>query len=262
MRLTQCLLLSPLTYFYEEEAPAEGSCSLSNLPINPKETIPNLSKHTKSAVAMTTSSNDVTLPKSNRFSKDGVQDSHRIEAAPLNIQPVEPAKTSQTYQDAVELAQFDQILAEPEQARSRFRVFMIMAALFSVLFISALNTTTVGTAIPTICAQLHSASGYAWIGGAYVLANAAAAPIWSKLSDIWGRKLILLAAVALYFFSSIICALAVSMKMLLVGRAVQGTAAGGLMQLVFITISDLFSMRFLLLSHPRTQPVKTFANDY
>ena len=99
------------------------------------------------------------------------------------------------------------------------------------------------TAIPTICRELNSASGYAWIGGAYLLGNAAAAPIWAKLSDIWGRKLILLSAVLGYFLASILCALASSMDMLIAGRALQGVAGGGLSQLVNIVISDSFSMR-------------------
>jgi len=97
--------------------------------------------------------------------------------------------------------------------------------------------------VPTIASELHSSSGYIWIGGAYLLANAAAGPIWAKLSDIWGRKPILLSAVALFFASSIVCAQASSMKMLIIGRAFQGTAAGGLIQMVMITIYDLFSMR-------------------
>jgi len=101
----------------------------------------------------------------------------------------------------------------------------------------------VATAVPTIASDLHSSSGYVWIGGAYLLANAAAGPIWAKLSDIWGRKPVLLSAVALFFVSSIVCAQAVSMRMLIIGRAFQGAAGGGLIQLVVITISDLFSMR-------------------
>lgn len=44
------------------------------------------------------------------------------------------------------------------------------------------------TAVPTISAELHGASGYAWISAAYLLANATTAPVWAKLSDIWGRK--------------------------------------------------------------------------
>ena len=103
--------------------------------------------------------------------------------------------------------------------------------------------TIVATAIPTITSDLRSSSGYSWIGGAYLLANAAGAPLWSKFSDIWGRKLIILIAISMFLGSSILCALAKSMKILIVGRALQGTAGGGLIQLVNIVISDIFSMR-------------------
>jgi EmrB/QacA subfamily drug resistance transporter len=130
-----------------------------------------------------------------------------------------------------------------EKDRSKFRITMILLALFLSLFIAALDATIVATAIPTITSDLKSPSGYAWIGGAYLIANAAGAPIWAKLSDIWGRKPILLAAVALFIASSIICALAVDMKMLIAGRAVQGSAGGGLIMMVNIVISDIFSMR-------------------
>jgi MFS family permease len=89
-------------------------------------------------------------------------------------------------------------------------------------------------------------------GGAYLLANATAAPVWVKLSDIWGRKPILLLAVGMYFITSIICAVSTTMKMLIIGRACQGTAGGGLMQLVNVTVSDLFSLRFPLYIHVLT----------
>lgn len=145
--------------------------------------------------------------------------------------------------ESFELSEVGGTLPGPGIARSKLKMLAILTALFLSLFIAALDQSIVATAIPTISAQLHSASGYTWIAGAYFLANAAAAPIWSKLSDIWGRKPILLAAVATFFGSSIICARASSMKMLIVGRSLQGTAGGGLIQLVNIVISDLFSMR-------------------
>ncbi|CAI7593671.1 unnamed protein product [Penicillium manginii] len=99
------------------------------------------------------------------------------------------------------------------------------------------------TAIPTIAARFGSASGYMWIGGAYLLANAASACIWGKLSDIWGRKPLLLLAVGLFFVSSIVCATAMEMAILILGRSLQGVAGGGLLQIVTIIISDLFSVR-------------------
>ena len=52
------------------------------------------------------------------------------------------------------------------------------------MFTTALDQTIVATAVPTITSELHSASGYVWIGGAYMLANAAGGPIWAKISDI------------------------------------------------------------------------------
>ncbi|KAL8684422.1 MAG: hypothetical protein Q9224_006359, partial [Gallowayella concinna] len=97
------------------------------------------------------------------------------------------------------------------------------------LFIAALDITIVATAIPTISSELHSASGYLWIGGAYLLANAAGAPLWAKLSDIWGRKPILMAAVTMFAGSSVACAMAKSIEMLIIGRAFQGTTGGGLL---------------------------------
>jgi EmrB/QacA subfamily drug resistance transporter len=128
-------------------------------------------------------------------------------------------------------------------SRSKFRISMILIACFLSLFVAALDVTIVATAIPTITSDLHSPSGYAWIGGAYLIASAAGVPLWGKLSDIWGRKIMLLAAAALFMGSSVLCALAVDMKMLIAGRAIQGVAGGGLIVLVNIVISDLFSMR-------------------
>ncbi|TAQ88678.1 hypothetical protein B7494_g3013 [Chlorociboria aeruginascens] len=128
-------------------------------------------------------------------------------------------------------------------SRSKFRITMILIACYLSLFIAALDVTIVATAVPTITAELDSPSGYAWIGGAYLIATAAGAPLWGKFSDIWGRKIMLLAAVALFMGSSVLCALAIDMKMLIAGRSLQGAAGGGLIMLVSIVISDVFSMR-------------------
>lgn len=108
---------------------------------------------------------------------------------------------------------------------------------------AALDATIVATAAPTITTELNSAAGYTWIGGAYLLAHAASGPIWAKLSDIWGRKIIILSALVMFFVSSAVCATAKTMEALIIGRAFQGSAGGGLILLVHVCISDLFSMR-------------------
>ncbi|KAK6857722.1 hypothetical protein PG995_005421 [Apiospora arundinis] len=134
-------------------------------------------------------------------------------------------------------------LIEVPNVRTKLRLYAILSALYLALFVAALDQTIISIAIPTITSDLHSAQGYVWIGGAYLLANAATGPIWAKCSDIWGRKPLLLAAVALFTSASLLAALSNSMVMLIVARALQGAASGGLMQLVTIVISDLFSVR-------------------
>ncbi|KAE8150032.1 major facilitator superfamily domain-containing protein [Aspergillus avenaceus] len=132
---------------------------------------------------------------------------------------------------------------EAPKSRSKLQITAILVALYLVLFIAALDQTIIATSIPTISAALHSAAGYTWIGGAYLLAKAAAGPIWAKFSDIWGRKPALLVAVILFAVASVIAAMSNNMPMLIAARALQGAAGAGLMQLVSITISDLFSIR-------------------
>lgn len=98
--------------------------------------------------------------------------------------------------------------------------------------------------MPTIAEHFHATeSGYTWIGSAYLLAASASVPLWGKLSDIWGRKPIIVIANATFLVGSLICALSVDIGMLIVGRALQGMGGGGLIILVNIVISDLFSMR-------------------
>ena len=81
------------------------------------------------------------------------------------------------------------------------------------------------------------------MASSYMLANAAAVPLWGKISDIWGRKRILLLANFTFLVGSLICALAINLPMILVGRAIQGVGGGGIIVLVNICVSDLFSVR-------------------
>lgn len=134
-------------------------------------------------------------------------------------------------------------LEDGQIKRSRFRVFALVSVLYAALFISAVNTTVVTTALPTIAEHFQSTTGYTWVGAAYVLADTASGPIWTNFSDIWGRKVVLLVAVALFMISSLICGLSTSMAMLISGRALQGAGAGAIMLMVNIVISDLFDMR-------------------
>jgi Na+/melibiose symporter-like transporter len=130
------------------------------------------------------------------------------------------------------------------QKLGKKKILIIMPALCLVLFLAALDMTIVSTALPTMAAQFHaSESGYSWMASSYLLANAACITLWGKISDIWGRKPILLIANVVFLVGSLICALAVNMTMMLVGRAIQGAGGGGIIVLVNICVTDLFSVR-------------------
>ncbi|KAK5651526.1 hypothetical protein OQA88_11980 [Cercophora sp. LCS_1] len=131
----------------------------------------------------------------------------------------------------------------PEETRTRAETVLVVLALGSALFLAALDITIVTVAIPTISQELGSTAGYTWIGSAYMLASASMAPLWGKISDIWGRKPIMLMAVGIFWVGSLLCALSRNMGMLIAVRAIQGVGGGGIIVLVNICISDLFSMR-------------------
>lgn len=131
----------------------------------------------------------------------------------------------------------------PEDQRTKLQTTLIVVALCSAVLLAALDVTITTVAIPTISNDFQSSSGYIWIGSAYLLANAAAAPSWGKLSDIFGRKPVLLTAVGIFWVGSLLCGLSVTMGMLIAGRVVQGVGGGGSLILVNICISDLFSVR-------------------
>lgn len=120
---------------------------------------------------------------------------------------------------------------------------IVMLALMLAVFLAALDVTIVTTALETIVTDLKSPSGYSWIGSAFTLASSASTPLWGKISDIFGRKPLLVAANVIFMIGSLIAALSVSMGMLIAARVIQGIGAGGLLTLVNICISDLFELQ-------------------
>ncbi|KAJ5859408.1 putative MFS-type transporter [Penicillium chrysogenum] len=131
----------------------------------------------------------------------------------------------------------------PTSDRSFLQTFTILTALCAGVFVAALDVTIITTALPSIAAHFESSSAYTWIGSSYILANTATIPAWGKVSDIWGRKPLLLVATVIFFSGSLICAVGNTIAIFLFGRAVQGLGAAGLITLVNICVSDLFSLR-------------------
>ncbi|HET6867627.1 MAG TPA: MDR family MFS transporter, partial [Solirubrobacteraceae bacterium] len=108
---------------------------------------------------------------------------------------------------------------------------------------AVLDQTILATALPTIATDLGRLADVSWVVTAYVVAAAATAPLWGRIGDRYGRKLVLEVSLALFLVTSAVCGVAQSLWMLVVARAIQGAAAGGLMSLAQASVGDLVSPR-------------------
>ncbi len=120
---------------------------------------------------------------------------------------------------------------------------LAFAGILTVLFLTSLNLTVVGTALPRIIAELQGFQLYAWAFTAYSLTQTVSLPIYGKLSDFHGRKKILLFGILLFSVSSALGGFAQSMPQLIVVRALQGLGGGALTSMAFTAIGDIFSPR-------------------
>ncbi|KAF2183578.1 MFS general substrate transporter [Zopfia rhizophila CBS 207.26] len=118
-----------------------------------------------------------------------------------------------------------------------------MAPLCLSVTLSALDLTIVTPAVPAIVASFESVAGYVWVGSAFILASTAITPVWGSVADIWGRKPIILIALAVFLGGSLLCALAPQMDALIAGRAIQGLGSSGMGTMVNVIICDTFSLR-------------------
>lgn len=129
-------------------------------------------------------------------------------------------------------------------AHTTMELTLILVALCLAVFLAAIDSVIITPAMPTIAKELNASdAGFAWIGSSYLLALSATSPFWSKVSDIFGRKPILIVANVIFLVGSLIAALSNSLVMLIAARAVQGTGGGGLITLVEISVGDMFSQR-------------------
>jgi EmrB/QacA subfamily drug resistance transporter len=108
--------------------------------------------------------------------------------------------------------------------------------------ISALDANIMQTASPTIVNQLGGRELFAWIFSVYMLASTVTVPLYGKLADMYGRKKLLMIAVALFTIGSILCGMANSMTTLIIYRGIQGLGAGGMIPLSMIIVGDLFTI--------------------
>ena len=120
---------------------------------------------------------------------------------------------------------------------------VIFVALCTGTLLAALDQTIVSTALPTIVGELGGLDHLSWVVTVYLLTSTASTPLYGKISDIYGRKRVYQAAIAIFLVGSLLCAVAQDLPQLILFRGLQGLGGGGLMAMAFAIIGDVVSPR-------------------
>jgi EmrB/QacA subfamily drug resistance transporter len=126
---------------------------------------------------------------------------------------------------------------------SKREILLVMIGLMSGMFLSALDQTVVSTSMRTIADDLDGMALQAWVTTAYMIMSTISTPIYGKLSDIFGRRLLFIIAIVIFLAGSLLAGAAMDMYQLAIYRAVQGLGAGGLMALPLAIMGDMLAPR-------------------
>ena len=123
------------------------------------------------------------------------------------------------------------------------RVRLIFGALMLVLLLASLDQTIVSTALPTIVGDLGGIEHLSWVVTAYLLASTVVGPLYGKLGDLYGRRIVLQTAIVIFLVGSVLCGLAQNMGQLIAFRALQGIGGGGLIVTTMAVVGDIVPPR-------------------
>lgn len=130
--------------------------------------------------------------------------------------------------------------SQPKDGKETKKPF-VLAAVMLATFMGAIEATIVSTAMPEIVGELGGFSLYSWVFSAYLLMNTVTVLIYGKLSDLFGRKPILIIGICIFLVGSILCGFATSMEMLIIFRLIQGFGAGAVTPIATTIIGDIYT---------------------
>ncbi|MGI8721590.1 MAG: MDR family MFS transporter [Geodermatophilaceae bacterium] len=136
--------------------------------------------------------------------------------------------------------------AADEEVQAYFthkQILVVMSGVMSGMFLAALDQSIVGTALPTITSELGGLDKLAWVVTAYLVTATAVTPLWGKISDLYGRRLIFQIAISIFLIGSMACGLAQDITQLIGFRALQGIGGGGLFSIALAIIGDVVPPR-------------------
>ena len=126
---------------------------------------------------------------------------------------------------------------------SHRQILVAFSGLVLAMLLAALDSTIVSTALPTIVSELGGLEHLAWVVTGYLLAQTIVTPIYGKLGDLYGRKIVLQSAIVLFLIGSALCGLSQNMTQLIVFRAIQGLGGGGLIVTTQAVVGDIVPPR-------------------
>ena len=126
---------------------------------------------------------------------------------------------------------------------SHRQIVIVLSGVMSGMALAALDQSIVGTALPRIVSELGGLDKLSWVVTAYLLTSTAGTPLWGKISDLYGRRLVFQVAICIFVLGSALSGLAQDMGQLIAFRALQGLGGGGLMALAFAIIGDVIPPR-------------------
>jgi EmrB/QacA subfamily drug resistance transporter len=126
---------------------------------------------------------------------------------------------------------------------SHKEIMVILGGLMTGLLLAALDQTIVSTALKSIVEEFDGLNHYTWVVTAYLLTSTASTPLYGKISDIYGRRVVFQFAIVTFLIGSFLAGASQNMEQLIATRALQGLGAGGLMALTFVIIGDIVAPR-------------------
>jgi EmrB/QacA subfamily drug resistance transporter len=132
---------------------------------------------------------------------------------------------------------------QPTLVMSARRRHVVTAGVLTGTFLAALEATVVSTAMPTVISSLGGLSHYSWVFSAYLITATVTVPVWGKLSDLYGRRLLYQLGIAVFLLGSVLSGVSTSMAQLIAFRALQGLGAGALVPLGLTIIGDIYTLK-------------------
>ena len=132
---------------------------------------------------------------------------------------------------------------EMRKEHTHKEIMVILGGLMTGMLLAALDQTIVSTALKNIVKEFNGLNHYTWVVTAYLLTSTAATPLYGKISDLYGRRIVFQFAIVTFLIGSALAGASQNMGQLIATRALQGLGAGGLMALTFVIIGDVVPPR-------------------